>query len=1216
MAIKFDLNGNAEPFTLILCRRNHSVYGSINTAVNLVFLDNLQPNREINFTVHKEIQAGSQVITCNVWQDIQDLRYVYIPEIDEYFEIHVPITDSGEVTKTVTGSNAAVSELSHVMLYDIQINTEDDIAREDYEATVFYSSASPKASLLHRIFEKAGHYSIKHVDASLSKIKRTFSVSDSSLYDFCTQALSEEIGCLFSFDSSERTVSVFDLWNTCQDCGYRGEFIDTCPECQKTNILTGYGRDTSIFVSKENLADSVSLESNQEEIKNCFKVEGGDELVTAAIVNSIPNGSNYIYYFSEEMQRDMSPELAGKLNSYQTLCDSYAAECAKLTTDIYDCYDKEAKLTSTMMPTVETAETNAAKQLALLTTAALSPVAVTDVSRISAATADSAVLGMAKVICSTNFKIEIVSSSLASQTWKGIFQVTNYSDKTDKAVSASPIPVTVNDDFEKYIQQKLDKAMHKEDTDGLSDLLAIKDLAAFSKELKKYCKNRLISFADAFQSCMEILAEQKCGDAAAYPDLYQKLYLPFYNKHRAITAEQVLRDAQIKAVLVQREKLEKRQSSIQTALDFEHYLGAPLQKEFYAHRRESKYSNSNYISDGLTNAELLKTAQELIATAKAELKKSAEKKYTLNASMANLLKSREFRPLLLDFKCGNWIRIQVDGTIFKLRILSYQISFDSGENGTNIDVTFSDVSKRNDLSAEINSILSQAKSMAGSYSYVSRQAEKGETAKTSIDDMRTHGLYLSNLMVTNADTEDIVYGKNGILCRSYDDITGEYEPTQLKIIHNTINITDDGWRTSRLSLGENIINGTKYFGLFADFVNAGKVWGTDIIGGTITGTSFNNGNGTFLVDKEGRLKASSATINGIITAKAGSQIGGFEITDTAILNTKTSLTDTSNGVYLGTDGIALGNNNNFIVKNNGELTADMGHLARFNFGAGWFFNGVSIGESPTSCGMSAGTSLGGNDDWIFWAGDGRFRVDINGNSFCQNLNISGGSINISDSFTVDSVGTCTANYCNINAGRLGSWNLVDGWIISEGFVTGLSSGSGTDGVIFWTGNTQGHANIGSAPFLIKNDGSMYANYIEADRIVSYDSSGRALSLAPTLRNVLDMAAFPSDAKLKYGIRNSSVTALSYVNQIQHREFYWKNNQGYQQLGYVAQELKKIDSSFSCSFCNPDPLSGEETYTEQVSMQGIFPYITKSIQELSHKFDDLQEQLNRIVKLNS
>lgn len=871
MNLKFDTNNNVEPFTLILAHKNHKVYGAINNVSDFVFSDEMQPYKKISFTVNESIMGSNGKIKCNVWNDLKDFRYVYIPDIEEYFEIQVKFTDSDKKQKEIIGVFAPVQELNGV-LRDIEINTEDDIARDEYiEPTKFFNPYKKECSLLHRVFEKARHYTITHVDESLWDIQRSFSIDGETIYDFCTGKLQEEIGCLFSFDSVRRTVSVYDIYNTCKDCGYRGEFIDTCSECGSNNVRVGYGEDTTIFISKENLIESVTLETNYSEIKNYLKVEGGDELIDATVMNCNPNGTAYIWEFSPEMIEDMSSELASKLESYTELCNEYADEYVEIMKDLYDAIDEELYLTSGMMPKFDLEETNASEQLALLNSVSLSPVAVSNINSLSLTTANSAVLGMAKVIVDSRFKVEIESSSLSSKRWIGKFKISNPSVETDVATSSSSINVTINDNYETFLKQKIKKLVNKEDSADLSNLLTITNYNTFVAELKKYCLNRLSAFYDAYQAVLDTLIEQGVANKSNYEDLYNDLYLPYYRKLNAIVQEIKLRESEINSVQNNISSLERRRDNIQVVLDFNTYIGELLLPEFYSFLKEDTYKNENYISDGLSNSELFKMAQELLSVAKKELHKTVNNRYSITANLNNLLKIKNFRPLLSHFKCGNYIRIEVDGVIYKLRLISYELEF--SDSNSDINVTFSDISKINDLSAETRSILEQAKSMSGSFSYVTKQANKGSEAKNSIDEMRYKGLMASNTMVKNATTEDVVFGNTGILCRNYNDITGGYDLTQLKIIHNSINITDDGWLTSRLAIGENIIDGVKYFGMFADFVNAGKVWGSEIIGGTITGATFNNGNGTFMVDENGKLTATNATISGTITGSAF--VGGY-----------------------------------------------------------------------------------------------------------------------------------------------------------------------------------------------------------------------------------------------------------------------------------------------------------------------------------------------------
>lgn len=80
-----------------------------------------------------------------------------------------------------------------------------------------------------------------------------------------------------------------------------------------------------------------------------------------------------------------------------------------------------------------------------------------------------------------------------------------------------------------------------------------------------------------------------------------------------------------------------------------------------------------------------------------------------------------FSPLLVNFEVGNWVHIEIDGVVYKLRLTSYKIDYD---NLDKLDVEFSDVTYGLDYMSDTQSILAQAQSMATSYSMVQHQANK------------------------------------------------------------------------------------------------------------------------------------------------------------------------------------------------------------------------------------------------------------------------------------------------------------------------------------------------------------------------------------------------------------------------------------------------------------------------------------------------------------
>lgn len=990
LSLQFDEGNVIEDFTIVLSKRNHEHYGeianvkrdTINCKVNMNAAD------EISFDTYKYVldESGNKRDE-RLWNQIVDFRLIWIKELDEYFEINVTLDDSTEnVVKSIVGTSLCEAELSQTNLYDIEINTENDIARDDYVVTKFYDKDNQKASLLHRVLNKNPGYTIKHVDKSLVNLQRSFSIDGTSVYDFLTGECSEQFNCLFQFDSTDRSISVYDLYTVCGDCGYRGEYEHICPECGSENLYY-YGEDTTIYVDKTNLTDEIQITMDAGSVKNCFKLVAGDDYMTSVIRDLNQNGSDYIYYITEDQKKDMPSELVEKIESYDELYASYTAEYEQLIQDIYDTLDGIYYYKHEMMPTVEHAEVTAKTEADKLNQVNMGYLALSSVtSSTSKATVESGLKNYAKVYVKTGFvKVEINQSTYTfknkgNATWVGNFKVTNYSD--DEDIAYSPIiTVTIDDNYEIFLKQKIQKKIASEnDKEGtVFDVLNIDELSDFKEALKLYCLERLKSFYDAIQAALDILVEVDQSSEAA--DFYSSIYVPYYNKLKACQSEMDVRQKTVDELDARYKELVNRKNKIQKTLNFNEYLGEELYTTFCAYRREDKYTNSNYISDGMENSELIENGKKFIELAKKELYKSAQKQYTLSSSIHNLLVMPEFKAIKNKFELGNWIRFCADEMLYRLRLISINIQFSDEKK---LDVDFSSLTKQIDCMSDVKDVIQSAQSMSSSYSYVAKQAEKGNEANNSLSYLRENGLNSALIDIKNNTDEEITYGKNGLLARSYDDILDDYSPEQFKITHNVMAYTDDNWTSVKMAIGKikYTLDGTKYedYGINADTLIGGKMISGDIYSlnyssikktgthinlndgtfsfangklkydgttlgvsgnisaSTITGSSINNGNGTFSVDANGKVTASNATITGTVTT--------------------------------------------------GNLTATGGKIANFTISGGFLYNGIGIGTAG-SCGLSCGTSLGGSDDWIFWAGNGEFRVNKDGGMFANNASITG-----------------------------------------------------------------------------------------------------------------------------------------------------------------------------------------------------------------------------------
>lgn len=939
-----EISPDGQPITpdLVLAYRGGTKQGIIHNVQSLTNANALVETAEISFDVYKEVDC----IECKLWDDIRDFRLVYIPHLDTssfnpWYELSVEVDENDCTIKHCQGVHLQEAELGQLTLNGVEINTEDDIARDDYSPTIIYDSKNPEASALDRILkDKASHYTIVHVDSSIANLQRTFSWDGSSIKD-AFDDIANEVECLFVYGEYtnndgkiHRTISVYDLNDRCMECGERGSFTTkVCPKCGSANINYGYGTDSGIFLSHENFAGDITYSSNKDSVKNCFRLVAGDDLMTATIRNINPSGSQYIWYLSDSVRSDMSKELQDKLNAYDKEYASYSNEkqidipstaiseynalinkyklydntlvnvkypivgYSALTDLYYSALNFYSLLKTTLAPASEHGEkTTAAKELTKLTSGALSPLGIQNGDIASSATITSAVQNYAKVFIDTSlYRITAKCNVYEAKVWKGTITLTGYADDEDTATSAE-LTVYVSDATPDFIKCQIEKAMKKNEVDATGTVaLFKKSESEFKQALSYYSVDNLNILASIARGCMDILIQQ--GVADPENELYTSMYLPYYNRSVWIQDELREREAEVLKLRGTRSNpdgvldyIEKQRQAIANKLDLRTYLGESLWVEFCSFRRDDTYQNDNFISDGLSDTELITQAKEFVKNAEREIIKSATLQHTISCNLNNFLLVKEqdveespipivtldgiqivthdqlylvkgnatFSPLLVNFEVGNWVHIEIDGVVYKLRLTSYKIDYD---NLDKLDVEFSDVTYGLDYMSDTQSILAQAQSMATSYSMVQHQANKGNNANKQIMDMVENGLNLTNKKIVNAaDNQNMVVDESGLLMREKNEFGDDYSAEQTKIINHGFYYTNDGWKTVKTGLGKYIYYDPETGTYKEDYgIIAHKIVGNIILGNEL---GIYNTSGSVKIDQNGMtITADAADTN-------------------------------------------------------------------------------------------------------------------------------------------------------------------------------------------------------------------------------------------------------------------------------------------------------------------------------------------------------------------
>lgn len=230
-----------------------------------------------------------------------------------------------------------VEDIGFFIITDVQEDSSDGLVYKDVTASSCEIEIQNKSltfiddgtylftDLFEHIVSTLPKWKIRFIDDAVAAKYRTFEDIDTTknTLSFMMEDMQNAYECIFSYDIINREISVYDQNN--------------------------YIKKTDIYLSKDDIINSLNISENSDEHYTALSVFGGDELSISAIN---PLGGTTIYDFSYYLDW-MSEGLREKVISWSTLVESYLDVYHDLNVHYYnaisnssDCSDEITRLQS------------------------------------------------------------------------------------------------------------------------------------------------------------------------------------------------------------------------------------------------------------------------------------------------------------------------------------------------------------------------------------------------------------------------------------------------------------------------------------------------------------------------------------------------------------------------------------------------------------------------------------------------------------------------------------------------------------------------------------------------------------------------------------------------------------------------------------------------------------------------------------------------------
>lgn len=946
------------------------------------------------------------------YDSIQEMMYIEFPNEQERFVItNIDTISEGTTTekKQVTAKSYEwMLSTRYLETFKINMGTTESLDNIDFR------------TLLHLcIDELFPEWTIGAIHGELPTMQRSFEISKSSVYDFLMNDVANAFECVFEFNTY-------------------GKIINAYPKSM-------YGENTGIMVSYENLLKTTNMTMDIADIKTSLVITGADDVNIREVARGSDRIYNFEFYNSTEY---MSESLYNAYNAWQTLTYHTPVNWSMLQTYkdskgvLFFTFDNTRDLDGNYVMNINQMQTDYRAFLNAnhyednynnFYTFLLNKYQkyFTD---LSAWTSTRIPAGFNKRYFGYGYYPTGYPGSF-DPTSESFFEVPKYT--TVQRVSSLP---TSRDANCLYLLDNGSYGMYRWYNSAWLNTNHWNNIALnpLKEKLKSAENSQAVNMKRGYGS--ETLPDTSARTTPAERQAQQKNYitnyLPLYYSIQQINLAIVSTQTNVNNYTAYQNRYQRALTGISELLSMPNNFTVTQLKELSTFIREEELNSSNYVvTDIMTDEERFDMLNDLYKFGTEELYRISQPQITFTADIINLFNMSEFDRYAGYLSPGNYLMLSLrDDYYVKPCITNIHYNF---YDESDFSITFSNILKKGkNYYSDIQDVLNEAKSVASSVSfnasYWSQQSKNADTITQHL----AAGLLAAGDVLKNGTKSEFLVDDRGLFVTTIEGENPKTSDTDTKydavfVGGGRILFTDDGWKNVRTSLGRGIVaypdkqlqtltdptygqysrihfTSNSQFGLFADFVLAGYVGSSTIVGGKIYSanystskataeitriTKLNNGsmidldNGMFEFNYGGKkrlvLDSNGLRTYGTIYAEAG-KIGcsttnptgtgwtiGYDAPRGYIYSgEKSTISINKDGLYLGTDGIAIGKSHNygttqnplnyslFTVLPGGEMYAQSAYITgTVNATFGSFGNGTSK--------MNIGTDTNKTNSYIY-----------------------------------------------------------------------------------------------------------------------------------------------------------------------------------------------------------------------------------------------------------